>query len=76
MEHKAKWLAKAIRDELEKNEVRKSGDNTNNETSTFNEEGLVLVAKFFEPLDSMLQAFEARLKSNQIMEQVVREILF
>ena len=48
-EQKAKWLAKA-----RKNELKKSGDNTNKETSTYNEGGLVLVAKIFEPLDSML----------------------
>ena len=69
-ECKAKSLAKSKKDELEK--IR---DNTNNETSTSNEEGLVIVTKVFEPLDSMLQAFEARYRPNQSMEQVVREYL-
>ena len=74
-ERKAKWLAKARKDELEKNGDKKNGASSNNETNTFDEGGFVLVAKVFEPLDSMLQAFEAILKPNQSLEQVVREYL-
>ena len=48
-DRKAKWLAKTRKDEL-----KKSRDNTNKETSTSIEGGLVLVAKVFKPLDSIL----------------------
>ena len=63
-ERKVKWLAKAKKEEQKKNATNKENREEQKQSSFHDEGGLVLVEKIFEPLDAILQAYEARLKAN------------
>ena len=65
------WKARRMRRQKklkrEKEEVAQKADK--NEENESRESGSVLVDKVFEPLNAMLEAYEARLKTDQTLDE-------